>query len=325
MAAMGARTLEELIGRSDLLTPKTITGRASLLDVSALIAAPAAPEERRKSVDIDHNAEETLDTRILARISGDLAEGRPVEVEETICTENRTVGARIAGAMTVLRDANPTPLDRVALRFRGSAGQSFGAFTVPGLTLKLEGEANDYVGKGMSGGEIAIFPDRTAQFTTPQTIAGNTILYGATGGTVFIAGVVGERFAVRNSGATTVVEGVGDHGCEYMTGGQAVILGPTGNNFGAGMTNGTAYVLDQAGTFGSHVNADSVALTRVEGNEAIELRALVQRHVEATGSAHAEALLANWDATLSRFWKVTPTAVLELQQLLMESTEGAAD
>ncbi len=325
LAAMGARSIEELIGRTDLLAPKAMEGRAGLLDVSALLSEPAAADARRKSVEIDHNADETLDTRILARIEGDLAEGKPVEVESEISTEDRTVGARIAGAMTVLRDSRPTPLDRVSLRFRGSAGQSFGAFSVAGLTLRLEGEANDYVGKGMSGGEIAIFPDRDAPFTNPQTIAGNTILYGATGGTVFIAGTVGERFAVRNSGATAVVEGVGDHGCEYMTGGQAVILGPTGNNFGAGMTNGVAWVLDETGAFEGRHNPESVRASRIERGEANDLRVLIERHVEATGSMHAAKLLANWDETVSRFWKVTPTAVVELQQAVAESAEGAAD
>jgi glutamate synthase (ferredoxin) len=229
-----------------------------------------------------------------------LAEGQAVDFEGTIGAGHRTVGARIAGAMTVMRENTPTPLDRVNLRFRGSAGQSFGAFAVPGLTLKLEGEANDYVGKGMSGGEIAIFPDRAAAFATPQAIAGNTILYGATGGAVFIAGAVGERFAVRNSGATAVVEGVGDHGCEYMTGGQAVILGPTGNNFGAGMTNGTAWVFDPAASLTSRHNAESVALRRLEGDEGNEVRALVER-------------------------RVTPTAVAEIQQAIAESAEGVAD
>ena len=173
--------------------------------------------------------------------------------------------------MTVLRDSTPTSLGRVSLKFRGSAGQSFGAFAVPGLLkLKLEGEANDYVGKGMSGGEVAIYPDRDAPFTDSQVIAGNTILYGATAGTMFIAGKVGERFAVRNSGATAVVEGVGDHGCEYMTGGQAVILGPTGRNFGAGMTNGVAWVHDPAGVFEGRINAESIALSRLDGTEAKE-------------------------------------------------------
>ena len=255
MAALGARTIDDLIGRTDLLAPKTVEGRAGLLDLNGFFADPAAPEARRKSIDIDHNAAETLDTRILGRIREDSPRARRSRSSEEIRTEHRTVGARIAGEMTVLRDATPSPLGRVSLRFRGSAGQSFGAFAVPGLSLKLEGEANDYVGKGMSGGEVAIFPDRDAPFTSSQVIAGNTILYGATAGTMFIAGKVGERFAVRNSGATAVVEGVGDHGCEYMTGGQAVILGPTGRNFGAGMTNGVAWVHDPANRFEGRINA----------------------------------------------------------------------
>ncbi len=325
MAALGARTIDELIGRTDLLSPKPVDGRAGMLDLSGFLATPAAPEARRKSVDIDHNAEETLDTEILSRIRESLAAGESIELEGEIRTEHRTVGARIAGEMTVLRDATPSPLGRVSLRFRGSAGQSFGAFAVPGLSLKLEGEANDYVAKGMSGGEVAIFPDRDAPFMTPQVIAGNTILYGATAGTVFIAGKVGERFAVRNSGATAVVEGVGDHGCEYMTGGQAVILGPTGRNFGAGMTNGVAWVYDPASQFQSRTNADSVSLRRLDVSESRDLRALVERHVEATGSALGRDLLADWEQAAGRFWRVTPTAVMEIPQQAEESAEGAAD
>ena len=331
MAALGVRTIQELIGRTDLLVPKAVEGRAALLDLSALLVAPADELARRKSVEIDHHAEETLDMRILAAIEPGLAAGQAVEIEETIHTEHRTVGARVAGHMTMLRENTPTPMDRVTLRFTGSAGQSFGAFTVPGLSLKLEGEANDYVGKGMSGGEIAIFPDRRAGFDRSQTIAGNTILYGATGGSVFIAGTVGERFAVRNSGAVAVVEGVGDHGCEYMTGGQAVILGPTGRNFGAGMTNGTAFVYDPGNAFTSHVNADSVELRRVDGAEAEEVRTLIQRHVDATGSAHARAILDHWNEAASAFWRVIPTAALEIQAAAedavqtVESAKGAAD
>ena len=325
MAALGARTIEELIGRTDLLAVKRVEGRAAMLDLSSLLPEPAAPEVRRKSIEVDHDAEETLDTRILTWIEPKLAEGQAVEFEGEIRTDHRSVGARIAGAMTVLRENTPTPLDRVTLRFRGSAGQSFGAFAVPGLTLKLEGEANDYVGKGMSGGEIAIFPDRDAPFTTPQTIAGNTILYGATGGAVFIAGIAGERFAVRNSGATAVVEGVGDHGCEYMTGGQAVVLGPTGRNFGAGMTNGLAWVLDRDDAFAGRINGESVAIRRLEAAEGAEVRSLVERHVEATGSAHAASLIANWDVVSAMFWRVAPTAVVEIQLAVTESAEGAAD
>jgi glutamate synthase domain-containing protein 3 len=193
------------------------------------------------------------------------------------------------------------------------------------MTLTLEGEANDYVGKGMHGGEIAIFPRKDAAFSAPQTIAGNTILYGATGGTAFIAGTVGERFMVRNSGATAVVEGVGDHGCEYMTGGQAVILGPTGRNFGAGMTNGAAWVYDPTGEFPSHINAESVELFPVEGESVEQLHRLIQRHVEATGSALGRSLLQTWGDSLRRFHQVVPKAVLELQKLVEEEAAGAAD
>jgi len=328
MASIGVRTIQEVIGRTDLLQPKAVEGRAGLLDLSALLAEPAEESARRKSVEIDHHADETMDMRILARIETQLADGTAIDFEETIHTEHRTVGARIAGHMTMLRENTPTPMDRVNLRFTGSAGQSFGAFAVPGLSLRLEGEANDYVGKGMSGGEIAIYPDRRAGFDRSQTIAGNTILYGATGGTVFIAGTVGERFAVRNSGANAVVEGVGDHGCEYMTGGEVVILGATGRNFGAGMTNGTAFVYDPANIFESRLNAESVALQRLEGKETEDVRAMIERHVDATNSAHARAILDRWDEASRAFWRVIPTAALELRAAAEdteESARGAAD
>lgn len=329
MASLGIRTIEELIGRTDLLEVAPLEGRAAMLDLSGLLAAPAAPSDRRKSIEIDHNAEETLDDRLLKAIEPALASGEVVEMRETIATEHRTVGARIAGRIAVLRAQNPTPLERVALHFTGSAGQSFGAFTVPGMSLTLEGEANDYVGKGMSGGEIAIFPRRDAAFHTPQAIAGNTILYGATGGALFIAGKVGERFAVRNSGATAVVEGVGEHGLEYMTGGTVVILGPTGRNFGAGMTNGIGYVFDPEGTFAAdnHINGDSVALRRPDADESSELRSLIERHAVATGSAHAREILARWDETGGQFWRVVPKAVLEIARLQAEAEKeaGAAD
>ena len=188
-------------------------------------------------------------------------------------TENRTVGAKIANAITVQHPWG-LPEGSVSIRLTGSAGQSFGAFIVDGMRLELEGEANDYVGKGMTGGEIAIRPPAVAPFDTPQAIAGNTILYGATGGSLFAAGRVGERFCVRNSGATAVVEGIGDHGCEYMTGGLVAVLGPTGYNFGAGMTNGAAFVYDPEGEFPGKINGESVLLEPVPGDvDAEELRA----------------------------------------------------
>jgi glutamate synthase domain-containing protein 2/glutamate synthase domain-containing protein 3 len=329
MAALGVRSLEELIGRTDLLAVKQIEGRAGTLDLSSLLAAPAADNERRKSIDVDHDADDTLDKRLLPQIEEALAAGRGLELSANVTTEDRTIGARIAGRMTVLRESQPSPIEPVSLRLAGSAGQSFGAFIVNGLDLYLEGEANDYVGKGMTGGQIAIRPLRDAAFSTPQTIAGNTNLYGATGGTAFIAGKVGERFMVRNSGATAVVEGVGDHGCEYMTGGVAVILGPTGRNFGAGMTNGRAFVYDVTGIFERRTNAESVELERPGIEETAQLRSLIERHVEATGSAHAQDILDRWADTASCFWHVVPTAAKELVTLQAEVAEseaaGAAD
>jgi glutamate synthase domain-containing protein 3 len=216
------------------------------------------------------------------------------------------------------------------VKLTGSAGQSFGAFIVDGLRLELEGEANDYVGKGMAGGEIVIRPPRTAPFTSPQVIVGNTNLYGATGGHFFAAGRAGERFAVRNSGATAVVEGIGDHGCEYMTGGTVVVLGATGQNFGAGMTNGSVYVYDPNGMFPGRINGESVLLESLaDGADTRELRALIERHVAMTGSAHARTLLADWDAALPSFWNVIPRAAVTAQEAPVESTpepaRGVAD
>jgi glutamate synthase (ferredoxin) len=214
-------------------------------------------------------------------------------------------------------------MNTIALRFRGFAGQSFAAFGVDGMDVTLEGEANDYVGKGLNGGRVAIFPDRESQRGSQQVIAGNTILYGATGGEMFIAGAVGERFAVRNSGATAVVEGVGEHGCEYMTSGTVVVLGPTGRNFGAGMANGVAYVWDPEGTIEGKVNAESVIVELVGDHS--QLRELIKRHVDATGSVRGKELLANWDAVRGQFRQVLGKAAIDLAAVQDAMAEGAAD
>jgi glutamate synthase (ferredoxin) len=327
MASLGARTIEELVGRSDLLVQRKMEGRAGMLDLSSLLAEPAAENERRKSIEIDHH-EPTLDDRILEVALPALEAGRGVSVVETIETENRTVGAKIAGEIAYRRSKGQLTSGGITCRFTGSAGQSFGAFSVSGMRLVLEGEANDYVGKGMNGGEISIRPHRSAPFTTPQAIAGNTILYGATGGSLFVGGRAGERFAVRNSGATAVVEGVGDHGCEYMTGGTVAVLGQTGRNFGAGMTNGTAYVLDEDGGFENRINDESVLLERVVAEaDSAQLRELIERHAALTESAHARTLLDDWSNTLARTWKVVPKALLALAPPVPEETvmEGVAD
>ncbi len=328
LAALGARTIDELVGRSDLLTQRTdLTGRAELLDLSSLFAEPAAEHVRRKTIELT-DANETIDDRILAQY-GDVIRGSgQIEVEERITTKDRTVGAQVAGAIALAHGLYALGEPKYRASFTGSAGQSFGAFTVNGMHLSLQGEANDYVGKGMAGGTITIKPLTDAAFDTPQVIAGNTILYGATGGEVYLAGKAGERFAVRNSGATAVVEGVGDHGCEYMTGGLVAILGPTGRNFGAGMTNGTAYVYDPDGGFDTHINGESVLVERgLSSVDEAELRNLIERHVVLTGSALGQRLLAEWTSTVAATWKVIPRATLLLQVATPDQVEarGAAD
>ncbi|MBW3632950.1 MAG: glutamate synthase subunit alpha, partial [Chloroflexi bacterium] len=309
LAALGVRFLDELVGRTDLLAAKNLPGRAGMLDVRPFFAAPAPESERRKHVNVSAQAA-TLDDGVIELAGDAIVNGDPVLIDIAVRTENRTVGAKVANAITV-RHPRGLPEATVSIRLTGSAGQSFGAFIVDGMRLELEGEANDYVGKGMAGGEIAIRPPRVAPFDTPQAVAGNTILYGATGGALFAAGRVGERFCVRNSGAIAVVEGIGDHGCEYMTGGLVVVLGPTGYNFGAGMTNGAAFVYDPVSDFPGRINGESVILEPVPGAaDADALRTLIERHHSLTGSGHARQLLDDWENTLASFWKVIPRAAV---------------
>jgi glutamate synthase (NADPH) large chain len=220
---------------------------------------------------------------------------------------NRTVGTMLGYELTTRYGGGGLPDDTIQIRFTGSAGQSFGAFVPSGITLRLEGDANDYLGKGLSGGRIIVFPSKASPFVAEDNIiAGNVILYGATRGEVFLRGVVGERFCVRNSGATAVVEGVGDHGCEYMTGGRVVVLGPTGRNFGAGMSGGIAYVHDPARTFPTRVNTEMVDLDPLEDEDREFLREVVRRHYEETGSAVAQRILEKWRREVEHFAKVMP-------------------
>jgi glutamate synthase (ferredoxin) len=322
LARLGARSIDDLVGRTDLLAARELPGRAGMLDVSGFFAEPAPEEQRRKHIDVTPQGA-TLDDAVLELAGAAIPDGTPFQVEMEIKTENRTVGAKVAHAIT-MHHPNGLPAGTASIKLKGSAGQSFGAFITNGMQLHLEGEANDYVGKGMCGGEIAIRPPANAPFTTPQAIAGNTNLYGATGGSYFAAGFAGERFGVRNSGATAVVEGIGDHGCEYMTGGTVVVLGPTGYNFGAGMTNGTAFVYDPEGAFPRRINGDSVLLETVAADSvpARTLRNLIERHVAATGSARGASLLENWAEALSAFWLVIPRAALALRA---EEAEAAAE
>jgi glutamate synthase domain-containing protein 2/glutamate synthase domain-containing protein 3 len=314
MAELGFRRLEEMVGRVDRLEPKVALDhwKAQGFDFSNILYQPDSGAEvgRYRQIDQDHGLDKSLDvTTLLDLCKPAIERGAKVEASLPIRNVNRVVGTITGSEVTRRFGAAGLPEDTIRLHFTGSAGQSFGAFLPHGMTFTLEGDANDYVGKGLSGGKLAIFPSSEATFPAERNmIIGNVALYGATGGEVFIRGMAGERFAVRNSGVDTVVEAVGDHGCEYMTGGRVVVLGPTGRNFGAGMSGGVAYVLDEDGAFAAgRVNAQMVEVGSVDDPvEAEALRALIARHAEVTGSTHAAALLKTWPRTLARFARVIP-------------------
>jgi glutamate synthase (NADPH/NADH) large chain len=250
-----------------------------------------------------------------------LLTGEPVRSSLEVQNVHRSVGAMLGGEL--VRRFGALPENTIDITLTGTAGQSFGAFLPRGVTMRLFGDANDYLGKGLSGGRLIVRPDLQSAFAAEENIiAGTTLLYGATGGEAFLRGRAGQRFAVRNSGATAVVEGVGDHGCEYMTGGRAVVLGPTGRNFAAGMSGGYAFVLDLVR---GRVNPELVELGPVEGEAADELRDLVRRHHEETGSAVAEALLADWPASLARFTEVMPSDYKRVMEAKAEAVEDGLD
>jgi glutamate synthase domain-containing protein 3 len=257
-----------------------------------------------------------VDRVLLDRARPALERGEPVRLKMSVRTANRAVGAMLSGEIARRHGHDGLPDDTIHVDLSGSAGQSFGAFAVRGVTLALQGEANDYVGKGLSGGRLIITPPRGVRYIPEDTVLiGNTALYGATGGEAFVYGMAGERFAVRNSGALAVIEGVGDHGCEYMTGGVVVVLGRTGRNFAAGMSGGFAVVFDDDASFAARCNTGLVALERLEDADDMALvRALVERHVAYTGSARGRNLLRRWSAALSRFVKVMPR---EYKQVLV--------
>ncbi|MEK7872810.1 MAG: hypothetical protein AAB502_02995 [Chloroflexota bacterium] len=311
LARLGYRSLDEVIGRTDLLqaVPLAEYPKAYALDLKRLLADPDPSRTRpRKRVQPrnDRPGDVPLDNRILKDAAPSLKAGTPVQLAYRIRNENRTVGARVAGAIALKHGDKGLPENTISIQFDGTAGQSFGAFLANGMRLVLRGEANDYVGKGMTGGEIVIVaPEHAAFVPSENVIIGNTVLYGATGGQLFVAGRAGERFAVRNSGAIAVVEGVGNHGCEYMTGGIVVILGETGVNFGAGMSGGIAYVLDEAGEFSKRFNPELVQIERVKDAEDAEmLKSLLTKHHVLTGSKRAAEILDGWQRCQPKFWKV---------------------
>jgi glutamate synthase domain-containing protein 2/glutamate synthase domain-containing protein 1/glutamate synthase domain-containing protein 3 len=310
MARLGARTVDDLVGRADLLETDTATTfwKARGLDFSRVLRRPDGDGPVRFRLRQDPDTAGALDLELLPLVSEAIESGSRIALERPIRNVHRTVGTMISGRIAKRRGGAGLPDDSITLTFRGSAGQSFGAWGARGLTLILEGEANDYLGKGLSGARIVVKPPPGARFDPAQNaIAGNVLLYGATSGEVYLRGRAGERFAIRNSGATAVVEGLGDHGCEYMTGGRVVVLGSTGVNFAAGMSGGIAYVYDRDREFDGRCNLDMVDLEVVsDPRDAAELRRLVEAHVQYTGSRTGAALLGAWDASLPFFVKVFP-------------------
>ncbi|HET9051674.1 MAG TPA: glutamate synthase-related protein, partial [Candidatus Dormibacteraeota bacterium] len=312
MAALGVRRFDDLVGRVDLLDLAPAVGhwKAAGVDLGALLVQPDVPEGTgtRRLISQDHGLSRALDNELIALSRSALERQEPVQLVMPIVNRQRTVGGMLSGEIARRYGEAGLPPDTIRVDFTGSAGQSFGAWLARGVTLTLRGDCNDYMGKGLSGGRIVVMPRPEARFVAEDNIiVGNVVLYGATAGEVFVRGQAGERFCVRNSGATAVVEGVGDHGCEYMTGGVAVVLGRTGRNFAAGMSGGIAFVLDERRRFARLCNQGMVDLEplRDEADVAL-LRSLVERQAEYTLSPVAERLLADWDAAVESFVKVMP-------------------
>ncbi|MBW4516357.1 MAG: glutamate synthase large subunit [Timaviella obliquedivisa GSE-PSE-MK23-08B] len=328
MAQLGFRTLNEMVGRTDVLEAKQAVDhwKAKGLDFSKILYQPEVGEDvgRYCQIPQDHGLEKSLDmTKLLDLCEGAIAHGKPVKATLPIQNVNRAVGTILGNEITK-RHWEGLPENTVHLHFQGSAGQSFGAFVPKGVTLELEGDTNDYLGKGLSGGKIILYPPAASTFAAEENvIAGNVALYGATEGEVYIRGTAGERFCVRNSGVNTVVEGVGDHGCEYMTGGKVVVLGMTGRNFAAGMSGGVAYILDEAGNFATRCNTQMADLEKVEDPEEIDdLYQLIQRHADLTQSQKAQKVLSQWDAMLPQFVKVMPR---DYKRVLQAVAKAIAD
>jgi glutamate synthase (ferredoxin) len=325
MAELGFRSFDQMIGRTDILAAETAVQhwKAKGIDLSNLLYQPAVDDSvgRYCQMSQDHGLEKSLDiTQLLPRCQDAIVNGSAVKVELPIQNVNRVVGT-ILGYEITKNHPQGLPADTVQLKFNGNAGQSFGAFVPAGVTLELSGDANDYVGKGLSGGKIIIYPPAASTFVAEDNIiAGNVAFYGATSGEAYIRGMVGERFCVRNSGVKAVVEAIGDHGCEYMTGGVVVVLGKTGRNFAAGMSGGVAYIFDEAGDFANHCNMQMVGLESVEDPEAIaDLKAMVQRHYDYTKSEKAKAIVDNWETMLPKFVKVMPQDYKRVLQAIKDA------
>jgi glutamate synthase domain-containing protein 3 len=313
MAQLGFRTVNEMIGRVDVLEVDTAIDHWKMkgIDLTAILTPAPKPHEEAGMycmIDQNHGLDAALDHKIIKLAQLAIQKGDKVSIDLPVVNINRVVGTMLSHELAKAHQGKPLPEDTVHIKLNGSAGQSLGAWLYEGVTIELEGDANDYVGKGLSGGRIVIYPPGNSTFVAEENILiGNTVLYGATSGEAFFRGVAAERFCVRNSGARAVVEGVGDHGCEYMTGGRVVVLGDTGRNFAAGMSGGIAYVWDRKGEFVSRCNLGMVELEAMEVEEDIaELKQLIDKHFKLTGSTVARTVLEDWDRSLSQFVKVMP-------------------
>jgi glutamate synthase (NADPH/NADH) large chain len=332
MARLGFRTIDDMVGRSEVLhTDQAIHHwKSDGLDLSRVLAPAKKPRPdvgTRWQMPQDHGLEKSLDmTCIVPAATDALATGKPVVIQSPVVNINRTVGTILSHEVAKRYGHKGLADDTIRIRLSGSAGQSLGAFLAHSITVELEGDANDYVGKGLSGGRVIVYPPRESSFLAEENIiVGNVCLYGATSGEAYFRGRAAERFCVRNSGATAVVEGVGDHGCEYMTGGRVVILGTTGRNFAAGMSGGIAYVWDDEKTFRMNCNLATVELMKISpGDEEAEVKALIERHHQWTGSEQASRALENWSTFVKKCVKVMPTdykAVLEEQERAKSKAE----
>ncbi len=314
MAELGFETIDEMIGQVDALEQRTDVDhpKARNVDLSEVLADPGS-DVRRKIREQDHELEDQLDRDLIEAAADAIEDQEPVSLETEVTNVDRTVGAMLSNRITSRYGEPGLPEDTITVDLEGTAGQSFGAFLASGVSMHLDGSANDYVGKGLSGGKLTIRTPETAAYDPTENISiGNVALYGATDGQLYVNGVAGERFAVRNSGAKAVVEGLGDHGCEYMTGGVVAVLGETGKNFAAGMSGGVAYVYDPDDEFETKANTGMVSLhDDLEEKDEQMLRRLVENHVAYTGSERGERLLENWERALEAFVKVMPEAYYE--------------
>jgi len=323
LAALGLRSLDEAVGQVELLEASRAIAhwKAAGLDLEPILHPPSAGTARRSLREQDHGLADVLDQQLIEICEPAIARAEPVRATMPIRNVNRTTGTMLGSRVTASHGGAGLPADTIDITFTGSAGQSFGAFLPAGITLRLQGDANDYVGKGLSGGRIIVRPPREATFdAAEQIVAGNVIAYGATSGEMFLSGSVGERFAVRNSGSNLVVEGVGDHACEYMTGGRVVILGKTGRNLAAGMSGGVAHVLDLDPAC---VNREMVDLQPVTDVDA--LQRLVRVHAEETGSQIAMTLLARWPESVMRFTEIMPRDYARVLALQAQATATGED